>query len=86
MSSQVMKRKLNLINYIKDLDEESLSKQVFLEQRKHSWPGPSKESEDICSFLNLESISNHSVSKREIENVCKQKTENYLKRENGKMV
>ena len=79
MSTRVMQRKLNLINFIKKLDPESLSKQVFQEQRKHGWPGPVKESDKICSTLNLPSIANDDVSRREIEQACKEKTEKDLK-------
>ena len=79
MSVRVMKRKLNLINFIKNSDESSLSNQVFTEQRRNNWPGPVKESDEICDLLNLPSIANEPVSRADIDGACKKKAEKDLK-------
>jgi len=63
MSIRVMKRKLHLINFIKNTDESYLSNQVFKEQRKNNWPGPIKEALEICSLLNLPRVANEPVAR-----------------------
>ena len=49
----VMKRKLNFVNRLKNLDESSLAKKIFDEQVKHSWPGLITECDELCDNINL---------------------------------
>ena len=68
---EVMKRKLNFINSLKNLDGDTLAKQVFDQQVKHKWPGLVMECDRLCDILGLPRISVASVSKVEINNAVR---------------
>ena len=68
---EVMKRKLNFINNLKSLDDNTLAKQVYDEQVKHKWPGLVKEGDNICDLIDLPRISGTSLSKQEINNAVR---------------
>ena len=57
MSNRIIQRKLNLVVHIKNLKEDALAKQVFLEQRNHGWPGLVSEAQDLCKKVNLQDIT-----------------------------
>ena len=49
--------KLNLVVHLKQLDEDSLAKQVFDEQIRHNWPGLAKEAKDICQKWKMDNVT-----------------------------
>ena len=48
---EVMKRKLNFINSLKNLDGDTLAKQIFDQQVKNKWPGLVMECDRLCDIL-----------------------------------
>ena len=45
-----------LILHIRRLGDNTLAKKVYQEQMTNSWPGLAKETEDICTWLGVESV------------------------------
>ena len=78
---EVMKRKLNFVNSIKNLDENSLAKKIFDEQVKHSWPGLITECDELCDTLNLPRISSNTISRGDIDNAVRESNKDKLMNE-----
>ena len=57
MQNRIHERKLNLIVHIISLDESALAKQIYMEQRKHEWPGLSQEGKSLCREMYLPDIT-----------------------------
>ena len=64
MKYRVHKGILNLVKHISQLDEEDLANEVLQEQRKHSWPGLSKEAENIANDLDIDGLYDGHISKK----------------------
>ena len=67
MKYRVHKGILNLVKHISQLDEEDLANEVLQEQRKHSWPGLSKEAENIANDLDIDGLYDGHISKKEFK-------------------
>ena len=70
------------------MGEETLAKQVYLEQKLNDWPGLSKEVTMICEELGIEDVNSSSIQKnalrKELEKACRLKDEKELKEKMGK--
>ena len=56
MKIRIWIEKLMLIMYIRNLEEGSLAKIIYKEQKSKNWPGLVEETQDICKKLNIESV------------------------------
>ena len=54
MGIRVKTQKILLVLHIRSLDDNTIAKQVYLEQIKHNWPGLAKETNSICKELKIE--------------------------------
>ena len=72
-----------MIPHIRNLDEESLARQIYEEQKRNGWPGLHKESKIICEELNIEDCNTTSLSKynfrKLITTACHRKNEIFLR-------
>ena len=51
MGLRVDMEKLMFVMFIRSLDEDSLSRKMYEEQKEKSWPGLAKETKDMCERL-----------------------------------
>ena len=72
MELEIMKRKLNLIQHIKNLDDNCLAKEIYNEQIRNNWPGLTKECEELCVFLNIPNVITTEMTKGAWKNKVKQ--------------
>ena len=63
MVFKVYEEKIRLIFFIRSLGEESLSRQVFEQQKLKKWPGLCKETAKICLELGIEDVNLTNLSK-----------------------
>ena len=88
MRLRIWKRKCLLIHHIKNMGEETLAKQVYLEQIENGWPGLSREVTMICEELGIEDVNSSKTEKnalrKELEKACRSKDEKDLKQKMGK--
>jgi hypothetical protein len=88
MKLRIWKRKCLLLHHIKNMGEETLAKQVYLEQRVNDWPGLSKEVTLICKELGIEDVNSSRTQKnalrKELEKACRVMDEKELKEKMGK--
>ena len=59
-----------LILYIRNLDNGSLAKRVYLEQKIEHWPGLAKETEEICRQLKIENVHETSLKKTKYRKIA----------------
>ena len=57
MSFRVYEEKIRMILFIRGLDEESLSRKVYEEQKLNKWPGLAYETAQICQKLGIEDVN-----------------------------
>ena len=60
---EIVKRKLNLIQHIKSLDQSCLAKEVYDEQLRNNWPGLTQECIELCETLNIPNITTTEFTK-----------------------
>ena len=65
MGLRVKIEKLLLVLHIRSLDEDSLARKVYEEQKQNKWPGLAKETEEICKELSVENVNTTDDSKKE---------------------
>ena len=78
MQVRINKSKLSLLHHIKNLDNSSLAKQIFDEQKNGGWPGLVAEGVQISRDWNIPDISEPDIqiSKLEWKNVVKKEAKN----------
>ena len=85
MGLRVAIEKVMLIHHIRSLDEDTLARRVYEEQRKHNWPGLFKETTVLCEELRVEDVNNTSLSKKDYRQIfidaCKMKHEEVLRKQ-----
>ena len=54
MSLRVWRQKILMVVHLRSLDEPTLARQVYEEQKKQNWPGLASETKTICDNLNIE--------------------------------
>ena len=72
MEFEIMKRKLNLVHHIKNLDDNCLAKEIYNEQIRNNWPGLTKECEEFCESLNIPNVITTEMTKGAWKNKVKQ--------------
>ena len=83
MKYRIYRSKLNLVKYISlQNQEESLAKEVLVEQIKNNWPGLVKEAQTIAEELELEGLLDDSISmknwKKITKSECKKRNDKFL--------
>ena len=85
MKLRIWKEKLNLVLHIRSLNDETLAKKIYNEQRKQGWPGLAKETKNICEVLGVEDVNTTQMNKNEykksVNGALKIKDEEYLRKE-----
>ena len=85
MKLRIWKEKLMLILHIRSLNDETLAKKIYEEQRKEGWPGLVKETKNICEALGIEDVNKTKMNKIEykktVNDALKKKDEEYLRKE-----
>jgi hypothetical protein len=73
MQVRIQKSKLALLHHIKNLDESSLAKQIFNEQKSEGWPGLVAECDEIARDWNIPDIlePNVQISKLGLKTILK---------------
>ena len=71
MKHRIMAGKLIFANCLKNMEEETLAKQIFEEQVKRGWPGLARESEKFCQELGLPNILKERIDKKKWETMVK---------------
>ena len=83
MKYRVYTRKLTFINSIKHAEDNSLAKEILMEQERLQLPGLAKEAKEICRDLNLPNIMKENIPelqwKREVKKACRDASESELK-------
>ena len=64
MKLRIWKEKLNLVLHIRSLNDETLAKKIYNEQRKQGWPGLAKETKNICEVLGVEDVNTTQMNKK----------------------
>ena len=68
MKWRIWKEKINLVKAIKKLDDNTLAKEPFNDQLEYELPGLVKEVKNIWSKLSIPDVTEHEVTKKEINN------------------
>ena len=56
MGLMVWREKVMLMHHVRNLGDETLAKQIYMEQKENKWPGLVQETEEICRKLGMESV------------------------------
>ena len=82
MSFRLYIEKIMLIIHIRNLEENTLAKLIYMEQKKMHWPGLARETADICIELNIEDCNTTRLPKCEYRKIlieaCHRKNEDKL--------
>ena len=70
MKHRIEKEKIMLINHVKQLNKETLARQVYNQQVENKWPGLAMETERICRRLNISNINTTPFEKDELKNLA----------------
>ena len=57
MGLLVWREKLMLVLHLRSLDEDSLARRFYEEQKANNWPGLVKEAQEICQKLDIECVT-----------------------------
>ena len=78
MKVRIDQAKLNLLHHIKNLDEDTLAKQVYDEQSSHGWPGLVSECRDIMTEWGISDITKDeaNITKTQWKNIVKKEARN----------
>ena len=72
-----------MLRHVRNLEEESLARQIYEEQKRNGWPGLHEESRIICEELNIEDCNTTRLSKSNfrklITTACHRKNEIFLR-------
>ena len=63
MSLRIYREKILLVGHIRKLDNNSLAKQIYDEQKLNKWPGLACETTSICSELGIEDCNTTHLDK-----------------------
>jgi hypothetical protein len=85
MGLRVWAEKVLLIFHIRSLDKETLSAQIYYEQKSQDWPGLAQETSLICKELEIEDCNTTCLSKTEYKSIlfkaCHLKNESRLRQQ-----
>ena len=83
MSLRVMIEKVMLVLYIRNLEEDTLARKIYEEQKKYCWPGLAQETKLICQELDIEDVNDTQEGrisyKKLLIKACHLKNENNLR-------
>ena len=83
MRLRVYREKCMLVHHIRGLEENTMARMMYEEQRKNSWPGLADEVSIICSKLNVEDGNLTSLSKgayrKLVDRACRELDEKEMK-------
>ena len=65
MGLRVDFEKIKLVLHIKSLDESTLAKKMYNEQKENDWPGLAKETSKLCEKLNVEDVNKTIMDKKQ---------------------
>ena len=86
---RIYTRKLCFVNSLRQAKDESLSREILIEQERLQLPGLAQETKEICRELNLPNIMRENIPtmlwKREVKKACKSASEKELKSEMEEM-
>ena len=54
MGLRIYREKILLVLYIRNLEEKSLARQIYEEQKRNKWPGLATETANICQDLKIQ--------------------------------
>ena len=74
MGLRVQIEKLLLVLHIRSLDEETLARKIYEEQKQQLWPGLATETKDICKDLDIEDVNETNLSKKEYKKLAVEAT------------
>ena len=57
MALRVKKEKVMMVKHVRELELDSLARQMYEEQVKNGWPGLAQETEQICKELYVENVN-----------------------------
>ena len=63
MSIRVWREKIMMVIHLRGLDETTLGRRIYEEQKKNNWPGLAKETKTICESLNIEDCNITQIGK-----------------------
>jgi hypothetical protein len=79
MKLRVWKAKCMLVHHLKGLEDDTLAKMIYEEQRRNNWPGLAAEVSEICADLSIEDTNITTRSKTSyknlVEKACQKKDE-----------
>ena len=85
MKHRVEKQKVMLIHHLKNLDQRTLARQVYDQQRRNNWPGLARECQGICERMGLEDVNETECMKKEFKRMldaaCKREDETEMRKE-----
>ena len=83
MGLRVQMEKIMMIISIRDLNEDTLARKTYEEQKKNDWPGLAKETTKFCQDLGIEdcntTILNRTKYKNMVLEACHAKNEQFLR-------
>ena len=71
MKLRIWKLKCLLLIRLKNLDDDSLAKEIWIEERKNNWPGIGRGVSKICEELKISDINTNVVTKKEVDTAIK---------------
>ena len=83
MKWRIWKEKINLVKAIKKLEDNTLAKEVYNDQLEYELPGLVKEVKKICRELSIPDVTEHEVTKEEINDAIEIHHLKNLKEEMG---
>ena len=67
MKHRLWEAKLLYVIQLKRLEEKSLAKQIYQEQRQQGWPGLAQEVSGICQEIGLEDLNDNDICKEKVK-------------------
>ena len=84
MGLRVWMEKIWLVLHLRQLDDESLAKQVYNEQIANKWPGLAEEVDKICEELEIENANSCRLDfktyRKQVKEACHKKNEERIKK------
>ena len=72
-----------MIISIRDLNEDTLARKTYEDQKKNDWPGLAKETTKLCQDLGIEDCNTTSLNRTKYKNMvlgpCHAKNEQFLR-------
>ena len=90
MGLRVALEKISMVMHLRSLDESSLARRIYEEQKARKWPGLAKETSSLCNKLEVEDCNTTRLGKNEYRKLfieaCRIKHEAKMKDDGSKLV